>query len=108
VYLRASKSRSFFGHFSEKLVWCFHAILKGKDDHESIFLVKDFGGSAPRKINKEEQVGGRDISESQNFCMQNNPKKTQNFSTCGRRRNFTPRNINYFFLLNISRRKILA
>ena len=43
------------------------AILKRKDDHERIFLVKDFGGSAPRKINKEEQVGGRDISESQNF-----------------------------------------
>jgi len=44
-----------------------YLILKRKDDHERIFLVKDFGGSAPRKINKEEQVGGRDISESQNF-----------------------------------------
>ena len=40
---------------------CFHEILRGKDDHESIFLVKDFGGCATRKRKKEEKMEGRAI-----------------------------------------------
>ena len=79
-----------------------YAILKGKDDHKRIFLVKDFGRFAPRKINKEEQVGeegraiffrGREwrgiiffggeakkfVGDLKIFCMQNKPKKPKNF-----------------------------
>ena len=39
----------------------------------------DFGGSAPRKINKEEQVEGRAISGSQNFLHAKYTLKTKNF-----------------------------
>ena len=57
-----------------------HAILKGKDDHKRIFLVKDFGRFAPKKINKEEQVGGVRLSwDLKIFCMQNKPKKPKKF-----------------------------